>query len=330
MEFALPDAAHRLAHVSLAQELRRPRLGPPLAWSDGAWRTRFERPAVDRMEYLLQVDGTLAPDPGNALRAAGPWGDKSVIEWPEYSPPDWLDSIADEGRIEWIEIRCRRLVARVQVGLYATPDPPSADAPLLVVHDGPEYAQYSRLTRFLDAMSWEERIPPLRAALIQPVDRDETYSASAQYGAALVRELLPELDRHCPHGVRIGMGASLGALALLHAHTRHPRAFDGLFLQSGSFFRQRSDGHESGFPRYRRITRFVGTVLRGSEGARPIPVALTCGTAEENLANNRAVAEALERQGYTAWLAEVRDAHNWTCWRDAFDPHLPALIEAAT
>jgi enterochelin esterase family protein len=245
------------------------------------------------------------------LRAAGPWGDKSVIEWPEYHAPEWLDSIADEGRIEWIEIRCRRLVARVQVCLYATPDPPSADAPLLVVHDGPEYAQYSRLRRFLDAMSWEERIPPLRAALIQPVDRDETYSASAQYGAALVRELLPELDRHCPHGVRIGMGASLGALALLHAHMRHPRAFDGLFLQSGSFFRQRSDGHESGFPRYRRITRFVGTVLRGSDGARPIPVALTCGTAEENLANNRAVAEALERQGHTAWLAEVRDAHNW-------------------
>jgi len=25
----------------------------------------------------------------------------------------------------------------------------------------------------------------------------------------------------------------------------------------------------------------------------------------------------------------VRDAHNWTCWRDAFDPHLPAIIEAA-
>ena len=210
---------------------------------------------------------------------------------------------------------------------YATPDPPGSDAPMLIVHDGPEYAQFSSLTRFLDAMSWEERIPPLRAALIQPVDRNETYSASAQYAAALTRELIPALP---PHGVRIGMGASLGALAMLHAHKRHSRAFDGLFLQSGSFFRQRWDRHESDFPRYRRITRFVGTVLRGSEGDRPIPVAFTCGTGEENLANNRAVAAALEEQGYTAWLGEVRDVHNWTCWRDAFDPHLPALIEAAT
>ena len=326
----MPDPDRELERVSLAQELRRPRLGPPLRWDNGVWRVRFERPEVDRMEYLLQLDGSLHPDPRNPLRAPGPWGDKSVIEWPEYEPPAWLDTIADPGPTEWIEIRCRRLVARVRVLLYATPDPPAADAPLLVVHDGPEYAEFSSLTRFLDAMSWEERMPPLRAALIQPVDRNETYSASAQYSAALVRELLPELDRVAPHGVRIGMGASLGALAMLHAHKRHPRAFDGLFLQSGSFFRQRWDAQEAGFSRYRRITRFVGTVLRGAPGDRAIPVAITVGTAEENRANNRAVATALEEQGYTAWLAEVRDAHNWTCWRDAFDPHLPALIEAVS
>jgi enterochelin esterase-like enzyme len=328
VEFVVPDPRRELRQVSLAQEVRRPRLGPPLRWSEGAWRVRFERPDVDRLEYLLAIDGDLGPDPRNPLRAAGPFGDKSVIEWPEYRPPEWLDSVADDGPTEWAEIRCRRLVARVRVLLYATPDPPAADAPLLVVHDGPEYAQYSSLTRFLDAMSWEERLPPMRAALIQPVDRNETYSASAQYAAALVRELLPELERRAPHGPRIGLGASLGALAMLHAHKRHPRVFDGLFLQSGSFFRQRSDQQEAGFERFRRITRFVGTALRGSPEDRPIPVALTCGTAEENLANNRAVAAALERQGYTAWLAEIRDAHNWTCWRDAFDPHLPALVEA--
>lgn len=330
MDFAVPDPGRELKRVSLAQELRRPRLGPPLAWERGAWRVRFDRPAVDRMEYLLEIDGALQPDPSNDLRAPGPFGDKSVIEWPEYRPPEWLDTIADPGPTEWLEIRCRRLVARVRVLLYATPDPPPSDAPLLVVHDGPEYAEYSSLTRFLDAMSWEERIPPMRAALIQPVDRNETYSASAQYAAALVREIIPALERHAPHGVRIGMGASLGALAMLHAHKRHARAFDGLFLQSGSFFRQRWDAQESGFERYRRITRFVGTVLRGSEGDRPVPVAITVGCAEENRENNRAVARALEEQGYTAWLAEIRDAHNWTCWRDAFDPHLPALIEAAS
>ena len=314
----------------LGQEVVRPRPGPPFEWRDGAWRLRFARPNADRMEYLIGIDGSFAPDPSNPLRAAGPFGDKSVVEWPEYEPPGWLDSIADAGPVVEHELRSRRLVARVRTLLYSTPEPPGADAPLLVVHDGPEYAQYAALTRYLDAMSWQESIPPLRAALLQPVDRDETYSASALYSAALVRELLPQLAKLAPHGRRVGIGASLGALALLHAHRRHPKAFDGLLLQSGSFFRQRSDKVEAGFERYRRITRFVGTVRRGDDIVRTIPIAITCGTAEENRANNEALAEALIAQGYPAWPAAVRDGHTWTCWRDSLDPHLPTLIEACS
>jgi len=324
----VPDPERVLREVTLYQELVRPRRGPQFEWRDGVWRLRFRRPDVDRMEYLIGFDGSFVPDPGNPLRAPGPFGDKSVVEWPEYRRPDWLDSIADAGPIEEIEIRCRRLVARVQVLIYATPEPPGVDAPLIVAHDGPEYAHYASLTRYLDVMSWQELIPPLRAALIQPVDRNETYSASAKYSAALVRELLPEITRRAPHSKRIGMGASLGALAMLHVHRRHPKSFDALLLQSGSFFRQRWDKMESGFERYRRITRFVGAVLRGEGAERPIPVAVTCGSAEENRTNNEAVVDALIHQGYPAWIAVVHDAHTWTCWRDSFDPHLPMLLEA--
>ena len=51
-------------------------------------------------------------------------------------------------------------------------------------------------------------------------------------------------------GPPVGLGASLGALALLHAQRRFPRTFAGLCLQSGSFFVPRFDRHESGFVRY--------------------------------------------------------------------------------
>ena len=54
---------------------------------------------------------------------------------------------------------------------------------------------------------------------------------------------------------------------------------------------------------------------------------VTCGTVEENLQNNRAVAAALRAHGYDVELHEFRDAHNWTGWRDTFDRHLASLLE---
>ena len=126
-----------------------------------------------------------------------------------------------------------------------------------------------------------------------------------------------------------GIGASLGALALLHARRLHPGAFGALLLQSGSFFRQRWDRQESGFPRFRRISRFVGGVLHSGPTPTPIPITLTCGAPEENLANNRAVATALRRQGHPAALHVTRDAHNFVAWRDALDPYLVDLLARA-
>jgi enterochelin esterase-like enzyme len=102
--------------------------------------------------------------------------------------------------------------------------------------------------------------------------------------------------------------------------------FAGLFLQSSSFFMARFDRHESGFPRYARIVRFVRGVLRAPPSDDTVPVAMTCGAEEENVHNNRVMANALAAQGYPAHLSEVPDLHNYTGWRDAFDPYLTRLL----
>ena len=49
---------------------------------------------------------------------------------------------------------------------------------------------------------------------------------------------------------------------------------------------------------------------------------MTCGSVEENLANNRIAQQALSAQGYEVALHEHPDAHNWVSWRDTFDPFL--------
>ena len=295
------------------------------------WELTLPRPVgVDRVEYLLELvrtDGAteLVTDPANPLLVPGPFGDKSVLELPGYEPPVWLDEEAESGSIEPLAVRSRLLRAEVEGLIWTSAGADEQEPlPLLVVHDGPEYAQFSALTRMLDAAVAQLELPPMRAALLQPIRRNETYSAAKRYADALASELVPALP---PTANRVGMGASLGGLAMLHAHRVHPRLFTGLFLQSGSFFRRELDGYERNFPRFERIARFVGGVRRTREWPHPIPVTMTCGLGEENLGNNRAMRDALAGQGYPVELIEHRDAHNWVSWRDVLEPHLTLLLE---
>ena len=294
------------------------------------------RPDAGRMEYMLELvhpggHSEFITDPSNPKRAPGAFGDRSVIEFPGYEPPQWLAREAPGGHVEEFQLKSRSVRARVSGVLWSAPESDREQPlPLLVVHDGPEYAQLTGLTHLLDVLVGEGKIPPLRAALLQPEERNEIYSASAAYSRALALDIIPKLQDLAPtphgRGARIGMGASLGALAMLHVHRRHPASFGALFLQSGSFFRMRSDRQESNFPRFRRIARFVGQVVGGDEWQHHIPITMTCGTAEENLENNQVMRDALVRQGYDVVLDENRDAHTWTGWRDVFDPALVDLL----
>ena len=318
LRFHVPDPRRRLAAVRLAHQLR-DRLPHDLTLNGRAWDLSAPAPEVRRFEYqfeLIDRDGTSEwiLDPGNPKRAPGPWGDKSVWEAPGYEPPAWVDE-DPVGEPESVMIASRILRTELPALIWAHPDA-TERSPLLVAHDGPEYAKHSALLTYLG------QLPPLRAALIGPVDRNEIYSASARYSRALAEEILPELPRA---SARIGLGASLGALSLFHTHRRHPGSFDALFLQSGSFFR-RAESYERHFPRYERIARFVGGVHR-NRPERTIPIVLTCGTVEENLAANRALEQSLRDRGYDARLFEIRDGHNWVAWRDSFHPQLRRLLQ---
>jgi enterochelin esterase-like enzyme len=329
--FSMRDPRRELTHVSLVHELVRPRV-VPFERSGTGFALRLPRPPVERLEYLLEQrrrggGSELGPDPEKHLTTRGPFGPKSVVEFPGYSQPAWVaDDESEPGDIRELRLTSRLLRTTVNALRWsASETDPAQPLPLLVVHDGPEYAEYSSLLRLLDHLVAFGELPPLRAALIPPpLDRFESYSASARYARALTEEWLPQLAPVA--GRPVGMGASLGALALLHAHYARPEAFGGLFLQSGSFFRRRFDSHESGAPRYTRITRFVSRVGGGQGDPPPIPLTLPCGTGEENLANNRWLAKTLGGRGWPLQLVEHRDAHNWISWRDALEPHLPDLI----
>ena len=330
LTFRLRDPERHLAGVRLVQHTTMPRDRLDFEWEEpaGTWCLTVPRPPLWRLEYLLELrhpDGgtEIVCDPENPDRVGGAFGDKSVLVCPEYREPDWLGAAEAAGRTRELTIPAPAIKAEVRARIWS-PEAPTGN--VLVAHDGPEYDRLAALGRYSAAVVGSGRVPPHHLVLLAPGDRNEWYSANPAYSWAFAADLLPrlyaELGTTAPV---VGMGASLGGLAMLHAQRRYPRAFAGLFLQSGSFFRPRHDRHESAFRRYYRMVRFTGRVVRAPAGP-PVPTVLTCGLAEENLHNNREMAQALRRHGYPVRLDEVPDAHNYTGWRDAFDPGLTDLL----
>ena len=194
--------------------------------------------------------------------------------------------------------------------------------------DGPEYARLGAFTQYVGALVAAGALPAVRVALFAPGDRNVWYAAHADYADTLANAVLPRLHQQTPATAHVGVGVSLGALALLHLHRRHSALFDGLFLQSGSFFTPDLDPQERDFAGFAGVTGFVAGVSKG-DPLRPGPTVVTCGEPEENYANNRRMVTALDALGFAATFVPRRDAHNYTAWRDALDPYLTDLVHAS-
>jgi len=330
------DPDHALAGVRLQQDAGIPADRLDFHCAGDEWELRVERPPVDRLEYLLELrypggGSKVVTDPANPRQAEGAFGRKSVLEFAGYAEPGWLLAPADLGTAISLEIPAAVLHSAVAVRIWSPAGSREDEAlPLLVVHDGPEYDALAGLTRYLGAGVSGGWLPRMRAALLSPGQRNNWYSANPRYARVLAEQVIPAVTQAVASTVRIGMGTSLGALAMLHAHCRHPGVADGLFLQSGSFFVPALDSQERRFPYYRRITAFTAALQAGGVPDVPVPVAMTCGEIEENGANNRLILALLRSAGYPASLHEVADVHNYTAWRDALDPCLAELVRLVT
>jgi enterochelin esterase family protein len=329
--FELVDRRRRLAAVRLVQEIGLP---DPLEFSrvTGAWRLPLPLPDVDRMEYLFEIEDhnghrTTIADPANPRRAPGAFGEKSVLELPGYRPPRWLSAEPVATEQATLDIDAAGLGTPVTVTLWAPSALPADEpAPLLLIHDGPEFASLGGMTHYLGATVGAGTLPPIRAALLDPGDRNDWYAANPAYAKTLCTDVVDALDGVVATTVRVGVGVSLGALAMLHAHRTYPEVFDGFLLQSGSFFTPVLDPQEKAFSGFAAVSGFVAEVHAATSDPHPVRITLTCGTVEENLGNNAAMVHSLQLLGYPAELFLVRDAHNFTAWRDALDPHLSDLI----
>ena len=125
----------------------------------------------------------LTPTPATHCSPRARFGDKSVIEWPEYQPPRWLDGDFDApGLIAGDSIGCHPFGRRYRCCCGRVMARPT---------DSPYRSWWRTMApstgvleavRLLDQATARRGSPPMRAALIGPVERNEIYSASAIYG----------------------------------------------------------------------------------------------------------------------------------------------------
>jgi enterochelin esterase family protein len=336
LELRVQDPHHDWDGVRLEVDWMLGDIDPEFGWSEGTWSLLMKRPPAWRLEYQLTLrkgeDYHWTTDPGNPRRVANPFGEKSEIRFPDYREPNWLLT-PPAGPLRWIQTKPGRLDQSVPVQLWSPEGLSAATvAPLLLVHDGSDMADRGSLLSWATALSASM---PIRVALLDPPHgmRDLWYSANPDYSDHLAEVVLPALTSRVLTGPVIGMGASLGALAMLALQRRHPGSISALALQSGSFFCADLDAQESGYAYFEQIcaaVRFIsaGPDLAAAGTPRHVPTLITCGTIEENRFNNEAMAAALHRQRYPVTMRLVPDAHTMIGWRDSWFPALDELIGA--
>jgi enterochelin esterase-like enzyme len=332
LRFGFRDPERRYAEVSLDCDDAIPGRRRFRRTSTG-WVLRMRAPDVGRLEYRLMLtarDGSVEVvcDPANPERVRTAFGERSVALLPGYAPPVWMHRDVPPGDTEYLEHHDSD-IGTLPMTIWSPAGLAGGDtAPLLVVHDGPEYVELSALTSYAAAMVDARTLPPFRMALMHPVKRDEWYAANPDYIRTELAALETVGAAFRISGPWVAMGASLGGLTALLLALAAPARFGGFLAQSGSFFRADLDSQEEGYPSFARVVGAVRRIEDAEPTGHRLQVAMTCGVLEENYANNLEMFAALLRLGHDVRFFDVRDLHNYTAWRDSLDPALTELLRS--
>ena len=290
------------------------------------WFLVVDIPADSRVEYQFELrrgdHWERFNDPHNPRVARSPMGSSSVCYGVDYRAPDWAvyDEDARSGELVEMQIYSTAQRRDNRVTLYLPARfRTSAHYPLLVVHDGGDYLEYSSMKTVLDNLIHRLDMAETVVAFTYPGERLDEYPNSGAHARWISHELVPELETQFPlisqPSGRALMGSSFGAVATLSTSVRYPDTFGSLLLQSGSFvFTDIGDDHGGG-PAFDPVVKFVNRYR-----AKPTRVAerlfISCGMYEPLIVQNRSMLSVFTDAGMEVNYVESRDGHNWESWRD--------------
>jgi len=290
------------------------------------WYIALKVPDGSRINYQLEVrrgqDVQRFNDPLNPKHSHSPFGAISDSFARGYITPEWTirDENAPAGELTELVVDSRAMQRDCPVTMYLPAGFRRTESyPLLVVHDGGDFLQYSAAKVVLDNLIHRAEIAEMVVAFLYPKDRLVEYANSPDHARFLTHELLPKLEDEFPlvsnRSGRGLLGASFGAIAALSAAYRSPRTYGSLVLMSGSFVYADAGTDHGGGPAFDPVVKFVSRFRD-----RPRRVAdrlfVSCGTYEPLIIPNRAIVPVFEAAGMNVRYVEARDGHTWENWRD--------------
>ncbi|WP_435252106.1 enterochelin esterase [Streptomyces tendae] len=299
-----------------------------------------------RGTYDLYVDEGDGPGPGTpayqrrlrTLRRTDPFNPRTLPHRWQAEPVSYAELPAAPRAVDW-EPRpgvprgtvTERTVASARLGgsrrvwLYEPPGTvrKSERLPVLVLLDGEHWQPRLGLSRLLDNLIADGRVPPLAAVLPEAVDEATRWaelSCRPEYVDFLADELLPwaagllPLSDDPAHTVIAGQ--SLGGLTAAYAAAAAPHRFGNALVQSGSFWWPVGPDAEW-------LTRTLAGMPR-----LPVRFRLSFGTQEwVALPAARRLRDTLTVLGYhDSSYREFNGGHDYLCWRTELADGLVELL----
>jgi enterochelin esterase family protein len=182
---------------------------------------------------------------------------------------------------------------------------------MILFHDGLEYISLASANNVLDYLIHHQRIDPVIAVFVPPVNRTNEYAGSLQnkFTKFIIEEIIPWVDARfrtmATPEKRAVLGASYGGNISLWFGMNHPEIFGNVAAQSSYI----QGSIVSGFQNGAKLDLKIYTILGTYDIASLLPMV-------------RSFIPILDAKGYTYQYHEYHEGHSWGFWRAHIDDAL--------
>ncbi len=269
-----------------------------------------------RLDYKFVRNGSSwILDPRNDNTVSGGFGPNSELAMPDYVQPPEIEYYAEipHGSLESFSFTSSALGNSRTINVYLPAGYAEAVAdtfPVILFHDGGEYLQLADADNTLDYLIAHEKIEPLVAVFVPPVQRNDEYAGSkvGKFTTFIIDELMPHIEENYrisrDPARRAMTGPSYGGRITTTICYAHPEEFGLAAPVSGSIYADVDDSPVTTGPK------------------KELRWYLDWGT-YEGPQRHRETRDALIEIGYELEWNEWHEGHSWGSWR----AHLDNILE---